>query len=176
MAFDRRNHKARAVVSSSRRPLVSELARYGRLLEVGIGNRPAVASAVAERGRDVVGIDIDPGGRTLAAERDAKAAEDSTGGSFEVIEGDVVSLAESERTELTPGEAPEHGIDAVYACHLPAELQRSTVDLAERLNADCLFTTLGFEEPVVPVTRRTLSETTLYVARDRDESPPTDRR
>jgi len=59
---------------------------------------------------------------------------------------------------------------------LPAELQRSTVDLAERLNADCLFTTLGFEEPVVPVTRRTLSETTLYVARDRDESPPTDRR
>ena len=162
--------------SSSRHPLVSELARYGRLLEVGIGNRPAVARAVAERGGDVVGIDVDVGEHTRRAERDATTAAAPNGGSLRVIEGDIAALAESERTELTSGEAPERGIDAVYARRLPAELQRPTVDLAERLDADCLFTTLGFEEPVVPVTRRTLSGATLYVARDRDGGPPTDRR
>ena len=166
------------------RPLVSELARYDRLVEVGIGDRPAVARALADRGRAVVGIDVDPGERTRAAERDvsaaerdvsaaerdAGAAEDSTGGSFEVVEGDVVSLAESDPIAVLSGSVPERGVDAVYARRLPAELQRPTVLLAERLDAACLFTTLGFEEPVVPVERRSLSGTTLYVARGRGES------
>jgi hypothetical protein len=61
----------------------------------------------------------------------------------------------------------------VYACHLPAELQRPTVALARRLDAACAFTTLGFEEPVVPVTRRALGAAVLYVARDGGPGGPT---
>ena len=163
------------MVSPTSRPLVSELARYDRLVEVGIGDRPAVARALADRGCEVVAVDVDPGEHTRAAERDASAAEDSTGGSFEVIEGDVVSLAESEHAGVFPGSVPERGVDAVYARRLPAELQRPTVALAGRLDAACLFTTLGFEEPVVPVDRRSLSGTTLYVARGRGTTPSTDR-
>ena len=63
-------------------------------------------------------------------------------------------------------------IDAVYACHLPAELQRPTVALADRLEAVCVFTTLGFEEPVVPVRRRSVEGASLYVARGRRSSGP----
>jgi hypothetical protein len=56
-------------------------------------------------------------------------------------------------------------VDGVYARRLPAELQRPTAAFASRLDAACVFTTLGFEEPVVPVTRRSLGEAVLYVAR-----------
>ncbi len=53
----------------------------------------------------------------------------------------------------------------MYACNLPAELQRPTVALADRLDAVCVFTTLGFEEPVVPVRRRSVEGAAWYVAR-----------
>ena len=164
------------MVSSSRRVLVTELAAYDRLLEVGIGNRPGVARALAERGCDVVGIDTDVGERTWKAERDVTGARGPKEGSFRLIEADLRSLAEPERAGEALGSEPERSVDAVYACNLPAELQRPTLALAERLEVACLFTTLGFEEPIVPVTRRSLSETTLYVARDRSERGPIDRR
>jgi hypothetical protein len=45
------------------------------------------------------------------------------------------------------------------------------VALADRLDAACLFTTLGFEEPTVPVRRRSLPGTTVYVARDAPSGP-----
>jgi len=157
---------------STRSPLVSELARRDRLLEVGIGTRPGVARALAERGRDVVGVDIDAGERTRAAAQGAPSqdatrnAAGANGGSFRVIEWDVVSAVESGRAAEALERRLGHGVDAVYARRLPAELQRPTVDLAAQLDAACLFTTLGFEEPVVPVGWRSLPGVTLYVVDD----------
>ena len=150
------------MVSPPRRALVEELARHDRLLEVGVGDRPGVARSLAERGRDVVAVDVAVGERTLAAARETEGP--TITGSLRAVEADVLDLAGGESGSGPGGIAGE--FDAVYACNLPAELQRPTVALAERLDAACLFTTLGFEEPTIPVRRRSLPETTVYVARD----------
>lgn len=155
------------MVSPSRRALVDELAEHDRLVEVGVGNRPGVAKALAERGSRVVAVDIDPGERTLAAARGTQA--EGVEGSLRTRRADVLALAESGAGEIgigtTVGTDGGDSVDAVYACNLPAELQRPTVALADRLDAACAFTTLGFEEPVVPVHRRSVEGTALYVAR-----------
>ncbi|MFO8116618.1 MAG: UPF0146 family protein [Halorubrum sp.] len=152
------------MVSRSRQALVDALARHDRLLEVGVGDRPEVARSLAERGRDVVAVDVAVGERTRAAVRETDGA--TVAGSLRVIEGDVLDLAEPAEAAVESGPAGATGeFDAVYACNLPAELQRPTVALADRLEAACLFTTLGFEEPTIPVRRRSLPETTVYVAR-----------
>ena len=158
------------MVSPSRLALVEELARRDRLLEVGVGDRPGVARALAERGRDIVAVDVAVGERTRAAASETEGS--AVAGSLRVVEADVLALAEaaSEETGRDVDEITD-GFDAVYACNLPAELQRPTLALAERLNAACLFTTLGFEEPTVPVRRRSLSGTTLYVARSDSTGP-----
>lgn len=168
------------MVSRSRQALVDALARHDRLLEVGVGDRPGVARSLAERGGDVVAVDVAVGERTRAAARETEGA--TVAGSLRVIEGDVLDLAESAEPAEAAVESGPAGatgeFDAVYACNLPAELQRPTVALADRLEAACLFTTLGFEEPTVPVRRRSLPETTVYVARDgsaRGGSPDADR-
>lgn len=155
---------------------MTELDRFDRLLEVGCGDRLGVASDLADRGRDVVAIDVavddDPGGVTdepAGENRSADEGEAAADGSLRVRRGDVVALADAAdpSSTLASGNADGTGIDAVYARRLPAELQRPTVDLAARLEAACLFTTLGFEEPIVPVERRSIPGMTLYVARDR---------
>ncbi|WP_123620162.1 UPF0146 family protein [Halorubrum sp. CSM-61] len=158
------------MVASSRRALVDELAEHDDLVEVGIGDRPGVARALAERGRRVVAVDVEPGDRTRAAAREIEA--EAAGGSLRVQRGDVLALVDGKADESDPGPIVDAGetdaldaIDAVYACHLPAELQRPTVALADRLEAACVFTTLGFEEPVVPVRRRSVEGGSLYVAR-----------
>jgi uncharacterized UPF0146 family protein len=156
------------VVSRSRQALADALARYDRLLEVGVGNRPGVARSLAERGREVVAVDVALGARALAAADETDAA--SVAGSLRAVEGDVLALAERAGDEAEPPVAAGD-VDAVYACHLPAELQRPTVALADRLDAACLFTTLGFEEPTVPVRRRSLPGTTVYVARGDSSGP-----
>ncbi len=150
------------MVSPPRRALVEELARHDRLLEVGVGDRPGVARSLAERGRDVVAVDVAVGERAVSAARDTEGQ--TVTGSLRAVEADVLDLAGGGSGSGPVGLAG--GFDAVYACNLPAELQRPTVALAERLDAACLFTTLGFEEPTVPVRRRSLPETTVYVARD----------
>ncbi|WP_049984326.1 UPF0146 family protein [Halorubrum sp. BV1] len=147
------------MVSSSRRALVEPLSRYDRLIEIGVGDRPEVARRLADRGREVVAVDIDIGDRVRAA------AAESRDGTLRVTQGDVLALADESDRQATP-EPLSFPADAVYACNLPAELQRPTVDLAERLDAACLFTTLGFEEPTVRVRRRSVGEATLYVARE----------
>jgi uncharacterized UPF0146 family protein len=144
------------VASSTRRALVDELAGRDRLVEVGVGDRPGVARALAERGCRVVAVDVDPGDRTREAATETR--DGATDGSIRVRRGDVLALAD--------GGSGLRAADAVYACHLPAELQRPTVALADRLDAVCVFTTLGFEEPVVPVRRRSVEGGALYVARD----------
>ena len=161
----------------SERALVAALDPYARLIEIGVGRRPDVARALADRGRGVVAVDVE----VSDAARDASTETRSSNvGSLRVVTADVTALATSDgdreiRDALgldASGEAAADaskaptGVDAVYARNLPAELQRPTVALAERLDAACLFTTLGFEEPVVDVRRRSReSGTVVYVAR-----------
>ena len=161
------------MVSRSRQALVDELARYDRLLEIGIGNRPGVARSLAERGRDVVAVDVALGERALAAADETDETNEApVAGALRAVEGDVLALAERAGDEAaSPDWLTAADVDAVYACHLPGELQRPTVALADRLDAACLFTTLGFEEPTVPVRRRSVSGTTVYVARDGPSGP-----
>ena len=156
----------------SQRALVGALDPYERLIEVGVGRRPEVARALAERGRSVVAVDVDvsEAARDAAAPGAATSTEASGGGSLRVAAADVTALASGDddqaiRDALGP-DAVDDGFDAVYARNLPAELQRPTVALADRLGAACLFTTLGFEEPVVDVRRRSREAgTVVYVAR-----------
>jgi hypothetical protein len=175
---------------------VSELAGHSRLLEVGVGDRLGAARALADRGCDVVAIDIavDPAGDGTSGgvspgERaaDTSASEnappaDDRDGSLVVRHGDVLALADAADplTAVTEGASagsrPDtqgvvdragDGFDAVYARRLPAELQSPTTRLARRIDAACVFTTLGFEEPVVPVERRSHSGATVYAWRGR---------
>ncbi len=180
------------MVSQSRRSLVDDLDPFDRLLEVGIGDRPGVAAALARRGRTVVAIDVSrpdvpradvsgvDTGESDAPEVDARQADVTA---LAAADDPVAALAtapflaEADRDDGTApvGRALPDGFDAVYACNLPAELQRATVTLADRLDATCRFTTLGFEEPIVPVTRHTLPDTTLCVARERNGTRAGDR-
>ena len=161
----------------SERALVAALDGYERLIEVGVGRRPDVARALADRGREVVAFDVDV---SEAAREAAAETRASSTGSLRVVAADVTALASADDDratrdvldlDATDEAGPEDSgaadrVDAVYARNLPAELQRSTVALAERLDAACLFTTLGFEEPVVDVRRRsTKPGTVVYVAR-----------
>ncbi|ELZ59127.1 MULTISPECIES: UPF0146 family protein [Halorubrum] len=160
----------------SERALVDALDRYERLIEVGVGRRPGVAIALADRGREVVAVDV----AVSDAARDAASETwEAGGGSLRVVAADVTALATDDDRAVGRAlglDADECGdgadasdatrVDAVYARNLPAELQSPTVALAGLLDADCLFTTLGFEEPVVEVRRRSAgSGTVVYVAR-----------
>jgi uncharacterized UPF0146 family protein len=132
--------------------LVARLAEYDRLVEVGIGQRPGVAAALAERGRTVTTTDI----------RDRP----TPGG---------VAFVRDDATDPDP--AVYRGADAVYALRCPPELQRPLRAgapaagaggpvVARDAGADCLFTTLGADPAVVPATPTTLAETTLFRATD----------
>lgn len=117
------------------------LSRYDRVLEVGIGHRSDVAQALTERGVDVVATDVYP-------------REVPAGVTFR--EDDVVS--------------PELSIyadrEAIYALNLPPELHRPTLEVARRVDAAFYFTTLGGDQPALPVERKTVPGDTLYVARE----------
>ncbi|TKX58497.1 hypothetical protein EXE44_06525 [Halorubrum sp. SS7] len=151
---------------SSERALVAALDPYERLIEVGVGRRPDVALALADRGRAVVAVDVDV---SESAREAAATAARSGGGSLRVAAADVTALAADDGRAIRDAVGSEwvgDGVDAVYARNLPAEIQRPTVALAERLDAACLFTTLGFEEPVVDVRRRSREAgSVVYVAR-----------
>ncbi|MGB9964176.1 UPF0146 family protein [Halobacterium hubeiense] len=122
------------------------LAGYERLVEVGVGRRPDVAADLASRGRDVTATDVH--------ER-------------EVPEG--VAFVLDDVTDPEP--SVYAGADAVYALNCPPELHRALLAAAEAAGAACLFTTLGGDQPAVPVERRTVASGTLYVAREADEDP-----
>jgi uncharacterized UPF0146 family protein len=119
--------------------LVDRLAAYDTLVEVGIGNRHAVAAALADRGCTVTATDVHD--RTVPA-------------SVTFVRDDVTD----------PDPAVYADADAVYALHLPPELHRPTHTVARQADADFLFTTLGGDPPLPPVARETLPGTTLFVA------------
>jgi uncharacterized UPF0146 family protein len=128
---------------STQPALVEYLARYDSLVEVGIGRRTDVARALVAAGKTVTATDIHP--RSVPA-----------GVGFVV--DDIVA-----RTAGAPGAL--YAVDAVYALNLPPELHRPARDVAHAAGAECCFTTLGGDQPAVPVERVTLSRETLYVAR-----------
>ncbi|WP_372910421.1 UPF0146 family protein [Salinigranum sp.] len=129
--------------------LADYLSRYDRVVEVGIGRRTDVARALVARGVEVTATDVHP-----------RAVPDGV----RFVRDDVVSRAGG---DAPPG--PTYAVDAVYALNLPPELHRPTRDVAHVAGADCLFTTLGGDQPLVPVERVTLDADaaveTLYVAR-----------
>ncbi|WP_092659512.1 UPF0146 family protein [Halorientalis persicus] len=123
--------------------LVDRLAVYDTLVEVGVGHRPAVAAALADRNCTVTATDVHdrPVPASVAFVRD------------DVTDPDAAVYADA---------------DAVYALNLPPELHRPTRAVAREAGADFLFTTLGGDPPLVPVTRESLAGTgrTLFVADD----------
>ncbi|QLC33551.1 hypothetical protein EFA46_004825 [Halarchaeum sp. CBA1220] len=121
--------------------LVEEFAEYDVLVEVGVGRRPDVAGELAARGCDVRATDV-------------VARETPPGVAF--VRDDVTD--------------PDGGVyadaDAVYALNCPPELHRPLRAVARDAGADCLFTTLGLDQPAVPVERRGVRGETVFVASD----------
>ncbi len=129
-------------VSDAERTLVGRLATADSVVEVGIGNRPDVAAALADRGVDVTATDITP-----------RSVPDGV----IFVEDDVTD------PELTVYE----GTDVVFARNLPPELHGPAREVARRVGADFWFTTLGGDQPAVPVEREQLDgRVTLFRAVD----------
>lgn len=131
------------------RGLVARLAAHDRLVEVGIGNRPDVARALAQRGRAVTATDI-----------------------HERPVPDDVDFVRDDVTDPDP--SVYRDADAVYALRCPPELQRPARAVADRAGAAFYFTTLGGDPAVVPATRTTLAEGTLFRAADGPADAPGD--
>ncbi|WP_338741267.1 UPF0146 family protein [Haloplanus salilacus] len=143
-------------MTATRAELADRLASYDSVVEVGIGRRPEVAAALVDAGVDVTATDV----------FDAPVPE-----GVRFVRDDVVDRAAGLGEEARSSDATHPGepyrVDAVYALNLPAELQAPARDVARAADADFLFTTLGFEEPAVPVERESLARETLYLARPR---------
>jgi len=129
-------------VDDPRTEIVDRLARHERVVEVGIGRRPDVAAALAERGVDVSATDV--------VTRDVP---ESVG----FVEDDVTD----------PDPAVYADADAVYALNCPPELHRPLWAVSVDADAVCYFTTLGGDQPTVPVEREQLpGGETLYRVRE----------
>ncbi|WP_274520351.1 UPF0146 family protein [Natronobacterium lacisalsi] len=131
-------------MSHSRRNLesmIDYLRGYDRVVEVGIGRRTELAATLVREGVAVTATDVHP-----------RAVPDGV----RFVEDDVVD----------PDPAVYTGADAVYARNLPPELHRPALEVAREADADLLFTTLGGDQPAIPVERKTIREGTLYVARE----------
>ncbi|MFC7234554.1 UPF0146 family protein [Halosegnis marinus] len=131
-------------MTDRRRALADALAALApeRAVEVGVGRRPDVAAALAERGRAVTATDV--------------VARD-------VPEG--VAFVRDDATDPDPAVYAE--ADLVYALNCPPELQRPLVAIAERAGAAWAFTTLGADPAVVEAAPRTLPGDTLFTVPDR---------
>lgn len=132
--------------SFPRDALAARLTQYDTLVEVGVGRNPDVAAALSTAGKTVTATDVD---------------EVDVPDGVQFVRDDIV--ARSERAD--PGSL--YCVDAIYALNLPAELQAPTRDVARAVDAAFVFTTLGYEEPVIPVRRETVGRETLYTAVDR---------
>ncbi|MFC6990121.1 UPF0146 family protein [Haloplanus sp. GCM10025708] len=123
---------------------MARLARYERLVEVGVGRRPGVAAALADAGKSVTATDV---------------VERPVPDGVRFVRDGVV-----ERSERGPRDV--YRVDAIYALNLPPELHRPTLEVARDADADFLFTTLGYDQPAIPVGRETHGDETLFVARE----------
>ena len=132
-------------MTTARAELAARLADYDCLVEVGIGRRPEVAATLVDAGCAVTATDV----------FDAPVPD-----GVDFVRDDVVARRDAMAGD--PGDP--YRVDAVYGLNLPAELQAPVRDVAHAAGADCLFTTLGFEEPTIPVEREQVGRETLYVA------------
>jgi hypothetical protein len=132
------------VLRNTRDGIAARLERYDRVVEVGVGHRPDVAAALGERGVAVTATDV-----------------------HERPVPDPVGFVRDDVTDPDPSVYAD--ADAVYALNCPPELHRPLRAVARRAGADCLFTTLGTDQPAVPATRETLPGETLYRPRERGE-------
>jgi uncharacterized UPF0146 family protein len=132
--------------------LVDRLAAYDVLVEVGVGDRLAVARSLADRGCAVTATDV---------HEPATVADGSFPASVAFVRDDV-----TDPTRETYVDA-----DVVYALNCPPELQRPLVDVARGVGADAAFTTLGTDPAVVPATAESLPgvHETLYAATSRGD-------
>lgn len=126
--------------TSTRKALVARLVRFETLVEVGIGHRTDVAAALGNAGRTVVATDVH--------HRDVPP-----GVTF--VRDDVT----------TPTSDVYETADAIYALNLPPELHGPALAVARDHDAVFLFTTLGGDQPAIPVERETIPGETIYVAR-----------
>lgn len=140
----RATHKYLAVLQETRDAIVERLATHDRLVEVGVGNRPDVAAALAARGARITATDVEP--RPVP-------------GGISFVLDDVTD----------PDMSVYRDARAVYALNCPPELHRPLRSVARRADARCLFTTLGADQPAVPVDRDTVPGETLYRPHTRDD-------
>ncbi|WP_327050947.1 UPF0146 family protein [Halomicrococcus gelatinilyticus] len=126
---------------TTRDAIVAKLADRDAAVEVGVGNRHDVATALAAAGVAVTATDVVP--------RDVP-------GDVEFVVDDVTDPA------------PDVYADAevLYALNLPPELHRPFAAVARQHGADAVFTTLGAEQPAVAVRRETIPGDTLFWARE----------
>ncbi|WP_132057226.1 UPF0146 family protein [Halorussus amylolyticus] len=125
----------------TRDALADRLSGFETLVEVGIGRRTDVAAALADAGKTVTATDVHP-------------REVPAGVAF--VADDV----------FDPDLAVYRDADAIYALNFPPELHGPARDLARRADAALLFTTLGGDQPAVPVERETIPGDTVFVARE----------
>jgi uncharacterized UPF0146 family protein len=116
------------------------LAGVPRVTEVAIGGDDTVASALIDRGVTVYATDIHrrPVDRRIHLRTD-----------------DLVAAA----SRAEPGAV--YASPIIYARRLPAELQRPLRTVAARVGARWLFTTCGFEQPVMRTHRQRLADGTV---------------
>ncbi|ELZ04870.1 hypothetical protein C481_03787 [Natrialba asiatica DSM 12278] len=121
------------------------LAADDRLVEVGIGRRTELAATLAERGHAVTATDI--------------------------YQRDVPERVQFVRDDIVDPEPSIYAdADAIYARNLPPELHRPARDVARAADAAFLFTTLGGDQPAIPVERQPIRSGTLYVSTHRESS------
>lgn len=128
--------------------LVRRLSEYPSAVEVGVGRRPAVAAGLSGAGVAVTATDI------------VAASEVDVPPSVSFARDDIVAASERDH----PGRM--YDADLLYGLNLPPELHRPTLDVARVVDADFVFTTLGYDSPAVTCETEALPEgETLYVAR-----------
>ncbi|WP_436929232.1 UPF0146 family protein [Halosimplex halobium] len=135
-----RRDKLPAVIPETLEALVARFAEFDTAVEVGIGRRTVVADALAEADTDVT-----------ATDRRVRSVSDP------------VRFVVDDVTDPDPSVYAD--ADLVYALNLPPELHRPTLAAARGADAAFMFTTLGTDQPLVPVDRETLPGETLFVAR-----------
>lgn len=104
--------------------IVDRLADYDRLLEVGIGNRTAIAAELADRGVAVIATDV--------------------------VDRSVPEGVSFRREDVTdPRGSLQTEVEAIYALRLVPELQRPAARMAESLDVPLYYTTLGGDPAVL---------------------------
>ena len=126
------------MLESTRLALVDQLSSADSVVEIGIGRRVSVAHDLATAGVDVTATDV----------HEREVSPD-----VRFVIDDVTA----------PDLSVYAGADVIYALNLPPELHRPARDIAEAVGARLCFTTLGGDQPELPVTRLTIPGETLYL-------------